>query len=156
MNIVKQIASEQYRDRINKIAKQIGQLQLPNKGWIYSVRQALGMSAAQLARRIGVTRAQVSKTEKAEITGAVTIKTMERMAEGMGCRFVYAIVPTGTIEDIVSKQAREKAESIVRTASVHAALEDQALSAEKIENEVKRLQRELLKDMPSDLWNDDR
>ena len=155
MSIVKQIASEQYRSRVNKAAKRIGHMELPKKGWLNTIRQALGMSAAQLARRLGVTRSQVSKTEKAELTGGVTIKTMERMAEGMGCRFVYAVVPRGSVEDLLSKQARLKAERIVRKASEHAALEDQALSEDKIELETRRLHAEMLKDLPSDFWNDE-
>ena len=155
MSIVKQIASEQYRSTVNKAAERIGHMELPKKGWLYTVRQSLGMSAAQLARRLGVTRSQVSKTEKAELSGGVTIKTMERMAEGMGCRFVYAVVPMGSAEDILSKRAREKAEQIVRKASEHAALEDQALTEDKIELETRRLHTEMLKDLPPDLWNDE-
>ncbi len=154
MSVVKQIAREQYKNRVNKVAAQIYRIELPKEGWLATVRKALGMSAAQLARRLGVTRAQVSKTEKAELSGSVTIKTMQSMAEGMGCRFVYAIVPQKTVEDILDNRARIKARRIVEAASKQAALEDQALTDQQIEFEIERLQRNMVADMPSDFWND--
>lgn len=155
MNIVKQIAREQYRALVNKTAEQIHDRQCPNEGWISMVRNALGMSAAQLARRLGVTRNHISKTEKAELSGAVTIKTMQNMAEGMGCRFFYAIIPERTVEEIVTSRARKKATQIVEITSKHMALEGQSLSDKQIAIEIKRIQKMLLEDMPPDFWNDE-
>jgi transcriptional regulator with XRE-family HTH domain len=57
------------------------------------MRKALGMSGAQLARKMGVSRALVSQAESNEVSGNVTMKTMQTMAEAMGCRFVYAVLP---------------------------------------------------------------
>jgi len=155
MSIVKQIAMEQYRNRVNKVAAQMRTLELPKEGWLSTVRKALGISVAQLARRLGVTRAQVYKTEKAELSGRVTIKTMQSMAEGMGCRFVYTIVPHDTVENILAERAKKKAQRMVEAASRHAALEDQVLTEQQIEFEIERLQRDMLKDIPSDFWNDE-
>ena len=56
MNIVKKIASEQYKDLVNKVAKKMRTIQIPTGGWIFTIRKALGMSATQLAGRISVTR----------------------------------------------------------------------------------------------------
>lgn len=155
MNIAKRIAREQYRSRVNKAAAGTRKMELPKKGWLSTTRKALGMSAAQLARRLGVTRAHVSNTEKAELSGGVTIKTMRNMAEAMGCRFVYAVVPKETVEDIVLKRAEKKARHIVEEASKQGALEDQALSDRQIKYEIKRLQKDMLEDTPSDFWNDE-
>ncbi len=126
---------------------------MPGDGWIATIRKALGMSGAALARRLGVTRARVSQAERAEREGGITLKAMDEFAAAMGCRFVYAIVPeAGRVEDIVSAQARRKAEALVARASGHMALERQALPAKKNRAEVERLARELMEDMPPDFW----
>lgn len=154
MSTLKNIVKEQYARRVNSAAESVGALQIPKEGWIATVRKALGMSGAQLARRLNVTRGHVSKTEKAELAGSVTIKTMENMARGMDCRFVYAIVPEKTIENILEKRAEEKAKNIVEKAALQGAMEDQGLSKDQITKEIQRLKNELLREMPSDFWND--
>lgn len=112
------------------------------------------MSGAQLARRMGNTRARVAQAERAERNGGVTLKSMEAFAAAMGCKFYYAIIPEGKIEDIVTEQARKKAQAIVQRASRHMALEDQALSDRQNAEEVKRLTQQLLGQMSSDFWQD--
>lgn len=154
MNIVKQIASEQNRRLVNKTAIQLRQVQTPKIGWLSTIRKALGMSAAQLARRMNVTRALISRTEKGELSGSVTLKTMQAIAESMGCRFVYAIVPENTVEDILAERANIKAARVVNRAGIHASLEDQALTKNQMTHEIERLKNQLLKDMPPDFWTD--
>lgn len=129
-------------------------IQAPAEGWIRTVRKALGMSGAQLAGRMGVTRARIARAEQAELEGGITLKSMQATAEAMGCRFVYAFVPPDTIEAVIAAQARKKAEAIVATAGKHMALEDQAVGGNQTEREVSRLTSELLYEMPSDFWQD--
>jgi len=113
------------------------------------------MSGADVAKKMGVTRSRVTTAERAELTGGVTLKTMQATAEAMGCRFVYAIIPaSGDVEDIITAQARKKAMTIVGTASKHMALEDQKLPDDKIAQEVERLTREIALEMPSNFWSD--
>jgi len=104
---------------------------------------------------LGVFRAQVSQAEKNELAGVITLKTLKHMAEGMGCRVVYAIVPESSAGDLVVERAHKKAEQLVRKTSTHMALEQQNLNEKQLSFELERLQRELIQEMPSDLWNDD-
>jgi len=150
---VKTIARQQYQ-RIVDAASNFSGLQTPPEGWLRTVRKSLGMSGAQLAKRMGVTRARVAQAEHAELDGGLTLKSIRAMAEAMGCRFVYAIVPPGRIEDVIMAQARKKAMAIVGTASKHMALEKQTLPAEKISQEVERLTSEIAQEMPPDFWSD--
>ncbi|MBX6368926.1 MAG: mobile mystery protein A [Rhodospirillales bacterium] len=142
----------QYQAIVNRAAGRVGSLAVPPEGWVATVRKALGMSGAQLAERLGVTRARISQAERAEVEGGVTLKTMHAAAEAMGCRFVYAIVPKGRIEDIVAEQARKKARALVNRASGHMALESQPLSEEQNAEEAERIAESLLREMPADLW----
>ena len=100
---------------LNRAAAPFGRhwVAMPREGWIATVRKALGMSGAQLARRLGVTRARISQAERAEVVGGVTLNTMRATAEAMRCRFVYAIVPDKRIEDIIAAQAHVKARAVV-------------------------------------------
>src|SRR5712691_1367145 len=136
---VKTIVQQQYRNIVDNAAASIAGLKTPPEGWLRTVRSALGMSGAEVAKKMGVTRARVAQAEAAELTGGVTLKSMQATANAMGCRFVYAIIPPQRIEDIVSAQARKKAMAIVATASKHMALESQALSNKQINQEVERL-----------------
>src|ERR1700722_17924100 len=150
---VKTIARQQYQ-RIVDNAVSNAALQTPPEGWLRTVRNALGMSGSQLAKKMGVSRARIAQAEQAELRGGVTLKSMQATAEAMGCRFVYAIVPPGRVEDVIMAQARKKATAVVGTASKHMALENQALPNDRIAQEVERLTREIAQDMPSDFWRE--
>ncbi|MCK4839770.1 MAG: mobile mystery protein A [Desulfobulbaceae bacterium] len=82
---------------------------LPSRGWIKALRYAIGMSARQLADRLGVTQQRVDRIEKEELTGSLTIKTMQRVASSLDCVFVYGFVPRTNLEEIVRNRAREVA-----------------------------------------------
>jgi predicted DNA-binding mobile mystery protein A len=152
---VKTIAQQQYRSIVNSAASTVAGLTTPPEGWLRTVRKALGMSGAELARKMGVTRARVTQAEHAELSGGVTLKSMQATAEAMGCRFVYVIIPSsGRIEDVITAQARKRATAIVGTASKHMALENQKLPNDKIAEEVERLTREIAQEMPPDFWSD--
>jgi predicted DNA-binding mobile mystery protein A len=150
---VKTIVRKQYQRIVDNAAKH-ATLQTPPEGWLRTVRKALGMSGAQLAERMGVTRARVAQAEQAELSGSVTLKSLQAAAEAMGCRFVYAIVPALPMSEIIAAQARKKATALVRTASTHMAMESQVLSKAKIAQEVERLTREIAQEMPRDFWTD--
>ncbi len=152
---VKPVITRQYRGKLNQAASKFRGFALPPEGWIRTARKALGMSAAQLARRLGKSRALVSNTEKAELDGAVTLRTMRSMAEAANCRFIYAFVPKESAEILIRRRAREKAEQRVMEAGVHMALEQQTLSQTQIESEIERLTEEILREQPGALWNDE-
>ncbi|MET3906240.1 putative DNA-binding mobile mystery protein A [Bradyrhizobium sp. S3.3.6] len=152
---VKTIVQQQYRNIVDSAAASAAGLKAPPEGWLRTVRSALGMSGADVAKKMGVTRARVPAAERAELAGGVTLKSMQAAAEAMGCRFVYAIVPaSGHVEDIITAQARKKAMAIVGTASTHMALENQKLPDDKIDQEVERLTREIAQEMPPNFWSD--
>lgn len=145
----------QYQQIVDRAATAARGLSVPQEGWIRTTRKALGMSGPQLGKRMGVSKAQVSQTEKGEAGGSVTIKTMEKAAAALGCRFVYALVPEDSVAELVNKRARDKARKIVEKTNEHMAIEAQTLSAEKINFETDKLQSEFVRDMPADLWNDE-
>lgn len=149
---VKQVVRTQYQAIVDFGSS--GSIEIPREGWIRTVRKALGMSGAQLGRRMGVTRARIAQAEKSEIDGGMTLRSMKDAASAMGCRFVYAFVPPDTIENVINAQARKKAQAIVGRAGEQMALEGQAVSDMRTQQEVTRLMNELIHDMPRDFWQD--
>ncbi len=67
----------------------------PQVCFIRMVRTALGMSVAQLSRRMSVTMAAIYNAEDAEHSGGLTLLRMGEIAEAMNSRFVCGMVPMG-------------------------------------------------------------
>ena len=130
----------------------LSEVQAPQKGWIRAIRDALGMSAKQLAVRIGMAQQRIAVVEKGEFTGAVTLKTMRRIAEGLDCVFVYGFVPKTDLETTMRKQAEQIASKRLSQAAHTMGLENQALS-EQENRKVFAETVEKLIEKPSALWS---
>jgi predicted DNA-binding mobile mystery protein A len=65
----------------------------PNRGWIKAIREALGMTTVQLAKRLGVKQPSVTALEQSEAKGTIELATLRRVAEALDCVLVYALVP---------------------------------------------------------------
>jgi predicted DNA-binding mobile mystery protein A len=108
--------------RLDRYFKQLtnvdgAQVSLPSIGWVKTIRQALGMSVVQLARRLGISRTSVYKIEKREIERSITIAQLDRVAEALDCHLSYYLVPNISIEATIRKRARIKAEAELRSAN---------------------------------------
>lgn len=126
----------------------------PQKGWIRAIRDALGMSAKQLAHRMNVTQQSVARIERDEPAGSLTIKTMRKTAEALNCQFVYGFVPKTSLEETVRAKVKQVAQKRLDQASQTMALEAQALSAEENQQVLSELIEELMKNPPSNLWDE--
>ncbi|MGZ6015062.1 MAG: mobile mystery protein A, partial [Phenylobacterium sp.] len=97
-------ATEQLDRRFAELTP-ITALARPPRGWIRAIRDALGMTTGQLAGRIGVAQTRVSEMERSEIAGKLTLQSLERAAEAMGCRVVYALVPVRPLSQVIRERA---------------------------------------------------
>lgn len=144
------------RRQIDKRLKLLGNFDLtrPPKGWIKAIRDALGMTASQLGRRLGVTPQRVLALEKAEITGAASLDSLERAARALDCRLVYALVPREPLEARVRDRALRLARERLGTAGHSMALEAQAVDQAEQEEQLQRLTQELIAQASSALWKE--
>jgi predicted DNA-binding mobile mystery protein A len=78
----------------------------PVRGWIKAVREALGMTTAQLAKRTGMKQPSVVAIEQSEAKSTIELATLRRVAEALDCTVVYALVPNKPLEAIVRERAR--------------------------------------------------
>ena len=124
----------------------------PARGWIKAIREALGMTTAQLGRRMGVSQPRAVAIEKAEISGKITVESLERAADALGCRLVYALVPQQSLESLVEGRARLLAEKHMSSVAHSMALEDQGVEAKDSRAQLERLIDKILHAPGSKLW----
>ena len=98
---------------------------MPPKGWIRAIRDAIGMTGAQLGKRVGNSPQGIVGLERSEAAGTIQLNTLRRAAEAMECVLVYAIVPKTSLADMVNRRAREIAQRALQRVSHSMALEDQ-------------------------------
>jgi predicted DNA-binding mobile mystery protein A len=125
----------------------------PEKGWIKAVREALGMTTAQLGKRLGVSQQRAAMVEKAEVDGSITLKSLEQAAQTLGCRVVYVLYPEEPLTQTLRARAEAVADQQMRAVEQTMRLEDQSVADSSLRLETRdRLMEQLLK-RPARLWD---
>lgn len=129
-------------------------LAAPPRGWMKAIREALGMTTRQLAARMGASPSRVPTIEKAEVSGATTIKTLREAAAAMNCTFVYAFVPNKPLDEILRDRAAQKAGRDIARLDHTMRLENQALLKSDLDDERRRMIDRILAESGRTLWED--
>lgn len=143
-------------DHVNaKIAqlKKAEDLVIPPAGWIYSIRQALGMSMRQLGNRMGITPQSVKEIEEREKNGTVTLRVLRQFGQSLNLKLVYGFIPSeGSLEKIIERRAWELAKEIVTRTSASMKLEDQENKPDRLKKAVREKAEEIKFQMPKYFW----
>ena len=126
----------------------------PPRGWVKAIREALGMTTAQLARRLGVAQSRAVTIEQAEARGTITLSSLEKAAQALDCRLVYVLVPRKPLEALVEDRAQALAKERLQSTAHNMALEDQSVEAEDESEQLKALTRRLIGEAGSKLWDE--
>jgi predicted DNA-binding mobile mystery protein A len=126
----------------------------PPKGWLRAIRDALGMTTAQFAHRLGVSQPRIIELEQSEVSGGVTLHTLQRAAEALGCRLVYALVPEKPLAETVRERADLVAQRQLAAVAHTMSLEDQAVKGKAANNDLRRQFIEKLLQRPARLWDE--
>ncbi|MEI6804969.1 MAG: mobile mystery protein A [Myxococcaceae bacterium] len=126
----------------------------PALGWVKTMREAFGMTAGQLGKRLNVSQQRVSELEKNEIEGTAALKSIQAAADALNCDFVYFLIPREPIEEIIEKQAKKVASGRLAILSHSMELEDQLVSKKEQHQQISELAKELIDTKPRELWND--
>jgi predicted DNA-binding mobile mystery protein A len=126
----------------------------PKKGWIRAVRDTLGMTGEQLAKRMSVNQQRVARIEQDEKLGKVTLNTMRSAAEAMDCVFVYCVVPRNSLEQTVRNQAKLVANKRMTRSNQMMRLEKQELSENEKEKALEDLIDGITNEMSKSLWDE--
>ena len=148
-------ASEQLDKRLSRL-RPLADAARPERGWIRAIREALGMTTGQLATRMKVRQPRIVELEKAESKGNVTMQSLERAAEALGCRVVYALVPLKPLTTALEDRALQVAERQLFSVEQTMRLEGQGVDDDEQRKRTrKRLADELLR-RPARLWDEER
>jgi predicted DNA-binding mobile mystery protein A len=128
---------------------------MPREGWIREVRTVLGMSARQLALRVGMGQPAIARLEKSEAMGNIEVKTLRRVAEGMNCRLVYAFIPQEKfLEETLRLRAQQTAERVLTRVEHTMTLEAQGSTPSDRQAQVQELAEELMRTMSREIWEE--
>ena len=131
--------------------KPIEQYQVPPKGWVRAIRDALGMTGVQFAKRLGISPQSVDALEKSEATSTIKLETLRRAAEAMDCTLVYALVPNASLEGMVRTRARKIAMNDLARVAHTMKLEAQGTGDADLEARIEAYIRDTISDR--DLWS---
>ncbi len=148
----KHLIREQLEKTIGPFAS-IHNQQRPVKGWLRSIREALGMSGKQFAGRLSVSPPRITALEKSEQSGSATIKTMRQAAEALDCVFVYAVIPRESFTETIRTQAEFLARSRMNRVSHSMLLEAQQLSDPEQQKAFAAEVENIVRTMPKELWD---
>ena len=133
------------RSRLDQRFRELGaakRYSVPVRGWIKAIREALGMSTAQLAKRLGIKQPSVVELEQSEAKGTIELATLRRVATALDCTLVYALVPNKPLETTVRDRARAFARRRREHAEHSMLLEDQKVTSKRREGQIDETLRE--------------
>lgn len=152
MTTMDNLRIRQLDEALNKYAP-LRDRPVPEDGWLKTIRTALGMSGRQLAARIGLSKTSVNNAEHTEAKGTIQLETLQRIADGLDCDLVYAIVPRRSLHETMERQAEYIARDIVGRVSDSMVMEDQGVSAHESQRQLETLVAEILRDRSRDFWD---
>jgi predicted DNA-binding mobile mystery protein A len=126
----------------------------PAKGWIRAIRDALGMSSEQLARRTSLVSQTVDGWERTEANGSISLKTLRRAADALDCTLVYAFIPKTSLEKTVQLRVRSLAMRDLRRVAHTMKLEDQATDDSDQQSQIDEYIRDHVEELDRDLWKE--
>lgn len=147
---LRQMQLRQIDETIERLAP-LRQVQSPPRGWLRAIREALGLTQAQVAERLGVTKSMISKYEKAEVEGSITLATLHRVAAALESDAVCVVLPRAPVNDTRRRRAREVAARHVAAVHESMALEGQSVSEQERQRQIADLAETLLRS--GDLWD---
>ena len=126
----------------------------PSSGWVYAIRQALGMSLRQLGKRMEITPQSVKEIEEREKRGTISLNVLRQFGKCLDLKLVYGFVPEHeSLTGLIEKRAMELAKEIVGRSSITMKLEDQENNPKRLKKALTEKANEIKLEMPKYLWD---
>ncbi len=142
-------------EQLQAVVKAYGVLltkRAPSRGWLKEIREALGRTERQQAERLGISGSSLHKSEQSEAQERISLGQLRKLADGLDCELVYALVPRKPLTEVVQDRATQLAKEEVYGVAHTMSLEDQRPTDERIQKQVARRADELLRGKWSGLW----
>ncbi len=124
----------------------------PRSGWVRAIREAMGMSAAAFARRLGMTPVGVRKLESSEASDTITLASLRKLAQALDCELRYALVPRTSLLQQVKDRAERVARERLSPIAHSMALEDQAVQVLQNKLQLELAIKDLIEGSRRELW----
>ncbi len=148
-------AQHQQRQILDLKIKALSTRPTLKKGWVKTVRGALGISTRQLAELMGVTVNTITKLENGESKKTVSLKSLGKAAEAMDCELIYMIVPkspNNSFNELLDQKTMALAKKIASGVPHSMSLELQEVDSTTTQDQIKNLAQDLKKDLDVRLW----
>jgi predicted DNA-binding mobile mystery protein A len=145
------------RRELDRLFEQVRPLELaaPGKGWIADIRESLGMTGRDFARRLGVDPSSAKRLEQSEAKRSVTLASLDRAAAALGCRVAYVLIPERPLEEAIRARAAALVEQLHTPVAHSMAIEGQTSDQPSTNDRREIMIDELIYNLDPDLWKDD-
>ncbi|MFC1511204.1 helix-turn-helix domain-containing protein [Candidatus Margulisiibacteriota bacterium] len=116
------------------------------------IREGLGLTQKQLAEKLSTSQAQLSRME--ENPGATTLKSLVKLVTALGCNLSGVVTSEKSLAEIINKQAKKKAEQMLKRTFANMAMEKQAPEKKAYNFQLKKLIAELAANPGPELWEE--
>jgi len=152
-NAQRKLQVEHLNRKLN-LMKQLDNVELPSKGWIFSIRNTLNMSLKQFGNRLNITAQSAKEIEEREQSKSITLRNLADAAEALDMYLVYGLVPKhDSLKKMIEEAAYNAAKQIVTRTSHSMSLEDQENLPERIEQSIKDKANEIENELPRYIWD---
>lgn len=97
------------RRQLDERLTKLPPLEAPGAGWIRTIREALGMTMAQLGTRLGISPQSVQDLEQREMKETISVAKLREAAEALDCDLKLTFIPRSSLESAIHQQATRKA-----------------------------------------------
>ena len=127
----------------------------PRLGWIKAIRESLGLSSTQLAKRLGTDSGGILRMEGREAKGKITLQSLEKIANTMDCKLVYFVIPKEeeSLDALLNKKANEAARKILNRVQHSMSLEQQSVNTEYQDTQLEQLTDEFKEKLAKEIWS---
>lgn len=127
---------------------------IPDRGWVHTIRIALGMSLRQMGNRLKKSPQSVKELEDRESNYSITLKGLREIGASLDMKLIYGFIPLNqSLAEMIENRAKEIAKEIVLRTSNSMYLEDQGNSNERIEKAIKNRADDIKSKKPKYLWD---
>ncbi|HPS65906.1 MAG TPA: mobile mystery protein A, partial [Ignavibacteria bacterium] len=130
-------------------------IEVPREGWIKEIRSAFKLTYAQLAKKLSITPSAIKKFETNEINGKINLKSLNKIADAMNCKLIYALVPHESLEKIIDDRIDYVAVNMISHIDYSMMLEKQSLNGKILKEQMDNLKSKLKNNFSSKIWNYD-
>lgn len=120
--------------------------------YIKNIRNSIGMTQKQMAKKIGISAPTLNKIEK-NIESS-SLNTISKIANVLNLEVMVSFLSREPLKVLVKRQAEKKAKKIINHAYSTMSMEEQAPSKKTYAQKLKELIEEFNNNPDSSLWED--